>query len=263
VPTLGKCPNCQNSGWFLKTERCDVCGKEGCAKCLIFLFDIIDVRGSSCDRWFGCSQKCINKLAVEIEDRISADEIDASNTTPPIHFFVERTVVDSKRLDPAIAEKISGGDELHVFFSQDKAPQDFQFMIDEQCDSVVEDPDNTLWKRIHQHALLIRAKHYETLREFENAAKIYKRLKMYEEAGRIRAKGQEVTVKRTDVSVNLNALVQQIRDGGIVAVYRCPNCGAKLKVDKETTVESLKKCKHCGEEIQAVEMASFLRAILS
>ncbi|MCJ7423499.1 phage terminase large subunit family protein [Candidatus Bathyarchaeota archaeon] len=70
-------------------------------------------------------------------------------------------------------------------------------------------------------------------------------------------------MKTTNVSVNLNALLQQVKDGGIVAVYRCPHCGGPLKVGKDTNVESLRTCEHCGSEIEAVDLADFLRSALS
>ena len=46
---------------------------------------------------------------------------------------------------------------------------------------------------------------------------------------------KEVIIKRVD----LNELLRQVKDGGIVAIYRCPHCGGKLKVGKDTTVERL------------------------
>lgn len=70
---------------------------------------------------------------------------------------------------------------------------------------------------------------------------------------------QEVIVK----SVDLNELIRQVRDGGIIVVYRCPHCGGKLKVDKETNVETLTVCEYCGSEIETVDLAEYLRTALS
>lgn len=58
---------------------------------------------------------------------------------------------------------------------------------------------------------------------------------------------------------DLNALLKQIRDGGIVVVYRCPHCQAPLKIGKDTKTESLRACEHCGSGIETVELADFLR----
>jgi hypothetical protein len=56
---------------------------------------------------------------------------------------------------------------------------------------------------------------------------------MYEKAGQLRQMQKQVVVKQTVVSVDLNNLLQQIRVGGIVALYRCPRCGGNLKIDKK------------------------------
>ena len=70
-------------------------------------------------------------------------------------------------------------------------------------------------------------------------------------------------VKKKDVSINLNALLQQVKDGGLVAIFRCPHCGGKLKVSDKTTLNSLKYCEHCGSEIESIDLADFLKTVLS
>lgn len=68
---MGKCPNCGNSGLFLKTKKCKICGKEGCEKCLTLLFEIYDhVHSDSdstdertLDKWYTCSDDCLTRFA--------------------------------------------------------------------------------------------------------------------------------------------------------------------------------------------------------
>lgn len=110
---------------------------------------------------------------------------------------------------------------------------------------------------------LKRASDYEKARRFEDAAQIYEDYKMYEEAGRVRAKGEEILVKQTNFAVDLNRLLQQVREGGIVAIYKCPHCGGKLKIGKETSLQSVTVCEHCGSEIQAMDLVDFLKTVLS
>jgi len=40
-------------------------------------------------------------------------------------------------------------------------------------------------------------------------------------------------------------------------------CSTPLKISKDTRIESLKVCEHCGSEIEAVDVADFLRTALS
>jgi len=122
---------------------------------------------------------------------------------------------------------------------------------------------NPLVERLSNSVRLIVVKHLITARRFEDAAKLYEKMGMYEEAGKLRAKGGEIRIKKTEVSVDLNSLLRQLKEGGIIVVYRCPHCGGKLQVGKDTSVESLKHCEHCGSEIEAVDLADFLRTALS
>jgi DNA-directed RNA polymerase subunit RPC12/RpoP len=63
--------------------------------------------------------------------------------------------------------------------------------------------------------------------------------------------------------VDLNSLLKQIAEQGIVAVYRCPHCGGKLKIGKETSETNLRICEHCGSEIETMDLADFLKTALS
>jgi len=110
---------------------------------------------------------------------------------------------------------------------------------------------------------LKQAENLEKAGRRKEAAKIYDQYGMYDKARRLRDTEKQVIVRKTNISVDLNALLQQAKDGGIVVVYRCPNCGGKLKVGKDASVESLKVCEHCGSDIEAIELADFLKTALS
>lgn len=96
-----------------------------------------------------------------------------------------------------------------------------------------------------------------------DAAQIFENLLMYDKAKKLREKDKHFVVKNTAVSVNLNDLLKQVKDGGIVAVYRCPHCKGKLKLSKETTMNSLRTCEYCGTEIEALDLIDFLHTVLS
>jgi len=117
--------------------------------------------------------------------------------------------------------------------------------------------------KFEQKALLSLAKNLERCGRRLDAAEVYERLKMYDKARKLRESNRHVIVKQTKVSVDLNALLQQVKDGGIVAAYRCPHCGGKLKVGKETNIKDLGNCQYCGAEIEKMDLAEFLEAVLS
>ena len=96
-----------------------------------------------------------------------------------------------------------------------------------------------------------------------DAATIYEeKLKIYDKARLLRQNEKQSIVKHTDVSVNLNELLKQVKDGGVVAIYRCPHCNGTLKVNNKTSLKSLKICEHCGSEIETVDLADFLKTAL-
>ena len=108
-----------------------------------------------------------------------------------------------------------------------------------------------------------RAAFLERAGRFEEAAILYEKHGLWDRAGSTRAKGRQVAIKSTNISLDINSLLKQISDGGIVAIYRCPNCGGKLKVSKNTTLSSLKVCEHCNSEIQTMDLVDFLKTALS
>jgi len=118
-------------------------------------------------------------------------------------------------------------------------------------------------KQFKRYCDLKQAENLERAGRREEAARIYDQFDMYDKARKLRDTERQVFVRKTDISIDLNALLQQVKDGGIVVVYRCPNCGGKLKVGKGTSVESLKLCEHCGSEIETLDLADFLKTALS
>jgi DNA-directed RNA polymerase subunit RPC12/RpoP len=107
------------------------------------------------------------------------------------------------------------------------------------------------------------AKNCETAGRFDDAAGIYDGWNMFEEAGNARAKARTTNVKVMNIQVDVSALLRQVRDEGIVAIYKCPRCGGNLKIGKTTTSENLRICDHCGSEIDTMELADFLKTLLS
>ncbi|OGS50164.1 MAG: hypothetical protein A3K65_01700 [Euryarchaeota archaeon RBG_16_68_12] len=100
---------------------------------------------------------------------------------------------------------------------------------------------------------------------FEEAARIYEELDMYEEAGRMRRMDRTVEsrVKLTAVSLDLNDLLDQVKKGGLTVTYSCPNCRAPLRISGDTRPSGLKACKYCGSTIETTGLTEFLQRVLS
>lgn len=85
----------------------------------------------------------------------------------------------------------------------------------------------------------------------------------YNPPSKIPESKKEVVMKRVNISLDLNRLINQVQNGGIVAVYRCPHCNGPLKIGKDVSVELVKVCEHCGSEIETMNLVDFLKTVLS
>ena len=236
---MGKCPNCQNSKWFLKTIECKVCGKEGCKECFIHLFQIVDKVGGFLDDWYACTKQCFDAIATRVENQISANEVSVDAETP-IRFFVERVVFDSsneKWLNSKILKKMAEGTVLHVLFRPKEAPWDYQHTR------------NALWKRLSRYTDIIKAKHYEKLREFENAVEIYKNLGMYKMAGKVRAKAEEIAARNMERE-------KQIDDYGRT-IEKLTLLFSEGKMSEESYIRAIKTIeeKMNGKDVASMDIA--------
>jgi DNA-directed RNA polymerase subunit RPC12/RpoP len=102
------------------------------------------------------------------------------------------------------------------------------------------------------------AKTYETAYRLEDAAKIYENLGMWEDAGRVRKKDKQFT----NITLDLNNLIDQLKKGNLATTYKCGNCGGNIGIDGETDVKGLKFCNYCGAAIQIHDIVEVIQRVL-
>ncbi len=105
------------------------------------------------------------------------------------------------------------------------------------------------------------AKDLEKAGRHEDAGRLYEEFGMIDAAGAVRKKGKAQVV--TNISVNLNELLEKLKSGGLVSVYKCPNCGGSIKISGTTSTQKLSKCEYCGTVLQTDDLVNFIRDILS
>jgi DNA-directed RNA polymerase subunit RPC12/RpoP len=114
-----------------------------------------------------------------------------------------------------------------------------------------------------QHRGNLQIRHAANLLEaerFEDAAKIYDSLGMWKEAGDARRRAKRTVV--TQVQVDVNSLIDQVRKGGLTTTYSCPACHSPIQISAETDVRSLKHCQYCGSVIQSTDLVEFLSRVV-
>jgi DNA-directed RNA polymerase subunit RPC12/RpoP len=62
--------------------------------------------------------------------------------------------------------------------------------------------------------------------------------------------------------VDINHLLEQIRQGNLVVPYRCPNCQAGITISKDTSLDRLTSCPYCGSALIVSDIEKFLSSIL-
>ncbi len=114
-----------------------------------------------------------------------------------------------------------------------------------------------------QHRATLQLQHARNLLEaerFEDAAKIYDGLGMWKEAGDARRHGKRNVV--TQVQIDVNSLIDQVRKGGLTTTYACPACHSPIQISGQTDVRSLRHCQYCGSVIQSTDLVEFLARVV-
>jgi hypothetical protein len=92
---------------------------------------------------------------------------------------------------------------------------------------------------------------------YEDAAILYEKIGMYKEAGDTRR--LERTIK--NVNVDVNKLIEELKNGGLGHQYKCPNCGAMIQFS-ESDAGKIRNCSYCGASIDPEAMMKILREVM-
>jgi len=101
------------------------------------------------------------------------------------------------------------------------------------------------------------AQKYERAERFEDAAKIFESLNMWDEAGRVRRKAKGNYQK--NINIDVNQLLDQIRNGGLAIPYTCPNCGGSLSLEGK---EKITQCPYCNSPLDTEMLSDFVKAFV-
>ena len=107
---------------------------------------------------------------------------------------------------------------------------------------------------------IVQARNFESARRYEDAAKSYETLGLWKEAGSVRDRKSSRTVKH--VTVNINDLIEKVRNGGLTIPYKCHSCGATITIDSGSNPEGLKFCAYCGSAVDTEAMLDILKSAL-
>ena len=265
--TLKRCPSCGAGSIFgIRTKNCAFCGKAVCNKCVPTWRGSLSIKTSpesaSTSASYAtvgfCSNGCFNQFWQKVldypmnyhigpdVDNLHKNWVKVWNDSIVNVFTTSTPDIINKELVTKVRLTAQIHTERFVAFPWLDSSGKHTWMA----------------QKSYSKACLALAQNLEMCGRPLDAAKVYERLRIYDKAKELREKEKYIMVKKTDISVNLNALLQQVKDGGIVVFYRCPHCGGTLKISKNTSAKSLKICHHCGSEIEAMDLADFLKTTL-
>jgi DNA-directed RNA polymerase subunit RPC12/RpoP len=265
---MDRCPNCGAWSIIGSNRVCYWCGKVTCKKCLSEAVGFFLVKQRKETREapppYGimgfCSEDCSDAFWQRVMG-YSFDDIgtESARFVQNLRKLWHKAIIDALEYSPRPSDGISKVKRAILNDSPDAHGVPLG----------IRDDGTLVYKEGHNVDFINReyaalARNLEKCGRPLDAADIYERnLKLYDKARALREMAKHVIVKQTDIRVDLNKLLQQLKDGGIVVLYRCPNCNATLKINKDTSVESLRTCEHCGSEIGTMNLADFLKTALS
>jgi formylmethanofuran dehydrogenase subunit E len=107
---------------------------------------------------------------------------------------------------------------------------------------------------------LIMARNMEKAGNYEKAAVILEKYRFWEEAGRMRRLDDQKVIKH--ITVDMNALINQVGTKGLAIPYKCSSCGASITIDKDSKQDGLKFCSYCGTAYNVDDMTKIIQHAL-
>jgi hypothetical protein len=265
---MGSCPTCGKK-FFLNSDfnECGWCGKSFCKDCLPEWYSQINVKEESKqDSTYTVIGFCSEVCDQAFGDALSTYPVKDVGTD--INAFpqnIRKMYYDAILLTLNSNPKLRERSILKVVKAIDNETEENSAIL-----MGLEDDGSLFGDYIFAHEFVRRG--YEALAEnleksgrYLDSAKVYEtKLKQYDEAKRLRdfVRSKQVVVKHTNISMNINDLLKQIRDSSLVAAYRCPQCNSTLKIDNQTKADSLRTCEYCGAKLRAFDIEEFLKAVL-
>ncbi len=117
---------------------------------------------------------------------------------------------------------------------------------------------------VPEAAWRVNRRHVENLvtaKRYDDAAALYEKLGLWQEAGNMRDRARHQYV--TQIQVNLNDLMEQLHRMGLTASYTCPQCRSPMRIAGDTRADSLTRCQACGATIRQSDIVDAVMRVVS
>lgn len=243
---------CGNCGWrrlLLARQRCEACGKQGCARCLqaIALVYSPDLGESRVDRWRVCSDDCLAELAGRLARHVappslwtlnphpSMDSVERQFTFARPFRYRPRTGLAARRTITVTWLGVTEG-----FHNAIRA----KVKVLSRAGAIPEYAND-----LEEAAYLMRV----GLRD--QASQLFRKWQMYDEA-------TSMVPTARNVTIDLAPLIKYVRDEGLSIPFRCKACGSTVRIDAGGRAHGNQRCAHCGSTYDKLEVMELIATVL-
>jgi len=229
---MARCARCGSGGLLTKTYSCTTCARKVCGNCYV------NDRGQSI---------CLDCYPRVVEER-KRNILAAYNNKCPLCGVGGTLHIFNPVLYRNQTFRYQDGKTIPVYHGELLFSA---YIAYESCGNAINDEIMSRFRKA------LRA---ESAGRYDDAAVLYEDLNFLDKARALRERHRTSTVKQ--VQVNLNSLLEQIRQGGLVVPYKCPNCRAGISMNKDTSFDRLTHCPYCGSALVVSDIERFLSSIL-
>lgn len=113
-----------------------------------------------------------------------------------------------------------------------------------------------------------RYKHYSDALKAKNAGRYEDAAKEFEAAGfadkakELRDSARVVHHEHTHVTLDVNQMLEELGRTNFTIPYKCPNCGAVIKLNKDRDASNFLTCEYCNSSLKAVDIKELMSQML-
>ena len=239
---MGTCARCGAQSLFLKGSKCAACGRDGCDTCQTILAE-----------W-----QTFKEVPGRAPQAVQRGRVVTYNPGSPGGYVPHKRVpyrfCGTECFDRWAWGYVQSG---AVPMSNGQEWMLAGFVLA----SAVAQRAVTMYQQFVTQQRLEHARRLIDAEQIEGAAMIYQELGMWKEAGDLRRRARQQVV--TQVHVDVNDLVKQLRTMGVSASYTCPVCRSPSLITGSTPPAALTKCQYCGAVTRPTDIVEAITKVLS
>jgi hypothetical protein len=275
---MAKCAQCGSSS--LAMSKCEACSQRACANCSFTIFNTLyrgdDNYGNSLisiKTIFICKE-CWRKLAEELKSIFRHTYFEGPeqwarnciycgpNVDLSTMAYLSRTPFYKKvrgisAIDDyaqVVSVKLECQKCNRIFYATS-----YIFSRQEISEEVIgryRGPDYQKY-RYYSDAIIA-----EKVGRYEDAANYWEKAGFTEKAKSMRDSNRVIQHEHKHITIDGNRLVEMLGKTNYTIPYKCPGCGALIKLNKERSADNFLTCEYCNSSLKAIDIESLIKQMI-